>query len=389
MNKYSDATICGHFGEEKPAPEHAVVPPIFMNSLHTFDTIEEHINYSPDSGAYIYGRCANPTTVLLEQKLNALECGAGCLCFGSGMAAITTSILTCVKKEGHIVCIKNAYPPAHEFMQDYLSEKMGIETTFIKGNDPKEFEEAIRDNTTLFYLESPSTAVFSLQNLTEVAKIAKAHGIKTIIDNTWASPLNQKPITMGIDIVVHTLSKYVGGHSDIIGGAAIFADAEARERARAIDRELLGGILGPFESWLCIRGLRTLPARLMLHQHNAMIIADRLYNHPKVKQLMYPGHPSHPQYELAKQQMKGFTGLMSFIPVGDLDAACRFCDALKIFRLGCSWGGFESLAIMPMVHMTDEGAADIGGARNLVRIFVGQEDVEDLWTDLENALEKI
>ena len=389
MKTYSDATICGHYGEEKPAPEHAVVPPIFMNSLHTFDTIEEHINYDPASGAYIYGRCANPTTGLLEEKLNALECGAGCLCFGSGMAAITTAILTCVKKEGHIVAVKNVYNPAREFMADYLAEKMGIETTFVKGNDPEDFEKAIRDNTTLFYLESPSTAVFSLQDLPAVAKIAKAHGIKTIIDNTWASPLNQKPITMGIDIVVHTLSKYVGGHSDIIGGAAVFADAEARERARALDRELLGGILGPFESWLCIRGLRTMPARLALHQHNAMLLADRLYNHPKVKQLLYPGHPSFPQYELAKRQMKGFTGLMSIIPAGDLEAACRFCDALKLFRLGCSWGGFESLAVMPMVHMTEDAAADIGGARNLVRLYIGQEDAEELWTDLENALSQI
>ena len=386
---YSDATICGHFGEEHPAAEHAVVPPIFMNSLHTFDTIEDELNYSPQSGQYIYGRCANPTTSLLEEKINALECGQGCLCFGSGMAAITTAILTCVKQNVHIVAVQNTYGPAQEFMSEYLKEKMNIEVTYVPGDDPSQFEKAVKQNTTLFYLESPSSVVLSLQDLPAVAEIAKKHGIKTIIDNSWASPLFQKPITMGIDIVVHTMSKYIGGHSDIIGGAAIFADAAAREKARGVDRELLGGILGPFESWLCIRGIRTLSARLALHQHNAMMIADRLYNHPKVKKLIYPGHPSHPQYELARKQMSGFTGLMSIIPDGDVEASCRFCDTLKIFRLGCSWGGFESLAIMPMANMTDKAAEDLGGARNLVRLYIGQEDAEDLWADIEKALEAI
>ena len=386
---YSDATICCHAGEEQPAAEHAVIPPIFMTSLHTFDTIEEHLNYKPDSGQFIYARCSNPTTALLEEKINALEKGQGCLCFASGMAAISTAILSCVKKNGHIVAVQNTYGPAHAFMTDYLKEKMNVETTYVKGDDPTQFEKAIRENTDLFYLESPSSVVLSLQDIPAVAQIAKAHGIKTVIDNSWATPLYQKPLTMGIDIVVHTMSKYIGGHSDIVGGAAVFADAEAKECARAIERELLGGILGPFESWLCIRGLRTLPARLALHQHNAGIIADRLYNHPKVKKLFWPGHPGFEQYELAKRQMSGFTGLMSIIPGGDFEAACRFCNALKIFRLGCSWGGFESLAIMPLGGATDEAAAEMGGARNLVRLYIGQEDAEDLWKDLEQALSVI
>ena len=386
---YSDATICGHFGEGQPAAEHAVIPPIFMTSLHTFDSIEEHLNYKPDSGKFIYARCSNPTTALLEEKINALEKGNGCLCFASGMAAISTAILSCVKANGHIVAIQNVYGPAHAFMSEYLKEKMNVETTYVRGDDPAQFEASVRENTNLFYLESPSSVVLSLQDIPEVAKIAKARGIKTVIDNSWATPLYQKPITMGIDIVVHTMSKYIGGHSDIVGGAAIFADAEAKEHARSIERELLGGILGPFESWLCIRGLRTLPARLALHQHNAGIIADRLYQHPKVKKLLWPGHLDFKQYELAKKQMSGFTGLMSIIPEGSFEAACKFCNALKIFRLGCSWGGFESLAIMPMAGMSDEAAAEMGGARNLVRLYIGQEDAEDLWADLEQALDTI
>ena len=386
---YSDATICCHTGEERPAAEHAVIPPIFMTSLHTFDTIEDYFNYTPDSGQFIYARCSNPTTALLEEKINALEQGQGCLCFASGMAAISTAILSCVKKDGHIVAVQNVYGPAHTFMTAYLKEKMNVETTYVRGDDPEQFEKAIRKNTDLFYLESPSSVVLSLQDIPAIAQIAKAHGIKTVIDNSWATPLFQKPITMGIDIVVHTMSKYIGGHSDIVGGAAVFADAAAKEHARAVERELFGGILGPFESWLCIRGLRTLPARLALHQHNAGIIADRLYRHPKVKKLYYPGHPGFEQYELAKKQMSGFTGLMSIVPEGDFEAACRFCNSLKIFRLGCSWGGFESLAVMPLAGATEEAAAEMGGARNLVRLYVGQEDVEDLWNDLDQALSTI
>ena len=386
---YSDATICCHTGEERPAAEHAVIPPIFMTSLHTFDTIEDYFNYTPDSGRFIYARCSNPTTALLEEKINALEQGQGCLCFASGMAAISTAILSCVKKDGHIVAVQNVYGPAHTFMTAYLKEKMNVETTYVRGDDPEQFEKAIRKNTDLFYLESPSSVVLSLQDIPAIAQIAKAHGIKTVIDNSWATPLFQKPITMGIDIVVHTMSKYIGGHSDIVGGAAVFADAAAKEHARAVERELFGGILGPFESWLCIRGLRTLPARLALHQHNAGIIADRLYRHPKVKKLYYPGHPSFEQYELAKKQMSGFTGLMSIVPEGDFEAACRFCNALKIFRLGCSWGGFESLAVMPLAGVTEDVAAEMGGARNLVRLYIGQEDAEDLWNDLDQALDTI
>ena len=236
---YSDATICCHAGEEQPTAEHAVIPPIFMTSLHTFDTIEEHLNYKPDSGQFIYARCSNPTTALLEEKINALEKGQGCLCFASGMAAISTAILSCVKKNGHIVAVQNTYGPAHAFMTDYLKEKMNVETTYVRGDDPAQFEKAVRENTNLFYLESPSSVVLSLQDIPAVAQIAKAHGIKTVIDNSWATPLYQKPLTMGIDIVVHTMSKYIGGHSDIVGGAAVFADAEAKAARYQVVKDLL------------------------------------------------------------------------------------------------------------------------------------------------------
>lgn len=385
---WMDETICGHWGEEQPAPCHAVVPPLYLNSLHTFDTIEDCMNFNADedNGQYTYGRVSNPTVALLEQKLNALERGAGALCFGSGMAAITSTVMHCVKPGGHIVAVRNCYGPAAHFFTQQLRDKFGIDVTFVEGSDVSEFERAARKNTQLFYLESPSSLVFSLQDLKKVAQLAKSLGVKTAIDNTWSTPIFQKPITMGIDFVIHTLSKYVGGHSDIIGGAVICASHDDYLSIRKVERELFGGILGPFEGWLAIRGLRSLNARMAAHQANAMEIARRLAEHKKVKTLYYPGHPSHPQYALAKEQMSGFSGLMSIVPDMSFERTCAFVNKLELFRRGCSWGGFESLVIVPMHGMSEEQARAAGGARNLVRLHVGQENVEDLWRELDSAL---
>lgn len=386
---WTDETICGHYGEERPAPLHAVVPPLYLNSLHTFDTIEEYFGYKGEAGEYIYGREANPTVELLEQKLNALEQGAGALCFGSGMAAITSAVLACVRPGGHLVAVQNCYGPAHKFFVEQLHEKFGIEVTFVKGDQVSDFESALRENTQLFYLESPSSLVFSLQDLPAVAALARKHNVRTAIDNTWCTPLFQKPLTMGIDISIHTMSKYIGGHSDIIGGALVCKDRALWQSIKTTERELLGGILGPFEAWLAIRGLRSMPARMALHQQNAIEIAGRLAEHPLVETLNYPGHPSHPQYDLARQQMRGFTGLLSIVPALSFEKTCAFVNKLELFRRGCSWGGFESLAVMPMAGMSDEEAREAGGARNLVRLHVGQENVEDLWKDLSDAFKDL
>ena len=388
--QWTDEMICAHWGEEQAAPMNAVVPPLYLNSLHTFDTIEEMVGITPrKQPAFTYGRGNNPTADLLEKKLAALEKGEGALAFGSGMAAITTSILACAKSGGHIIAVSGAYGPTRSFLSDQMQANFGIETTFVNGRDIKDFEDALRPNTQLIYLESPSSFVFHLQDIVAVTTLAKSRDIKTIIDNTWATPLFQKPITMGVDIVVHTLSKYIGGHSDIIGGAAIFADGAFCEHVRDNERALFGGILGPFEAWLAIRGLRSLSARLERHQKNAMEIARRLEAHPMVKRVNYVGLDSFPQKELAQKQLAGCSGLMSFVPNATAEQTLKFMNALKVFQLGVSWGGFESLAVLAMYNWTEEDAVAADGARSLVRLAVGMEDVEAMWADLTQALDAI
>jgi cystathionine gamma-lyase len=381
-----DETLCEHRGEEEVAPLHAVVPPLYLNSLHTFDTIGEYLGFKDDQEQYIYGRVSNPTVALLECKLAALERGAGALCFGSGMAAITSAIMACAVPGDHIIAVESCYGPTRRFLTEQMRDRYGVDVDFVRGEDAADFEAVLRENTKLFYLESPSSLVFTLTNLGEVALLAKARGIRTIIDNTWGTPLYQKPLTLGIDISLHSLSKYIGGHSDIIGGALICGDEALCWSIRMTQRELWGGIMGPFEAWLALRGLRSLPARLALHSSNAATVANHLAAHPQIARLLYPGHPSFPQFELAQRQMSGYSGLMSFVPALNFEQTCQMVDSLRLFRRGVSWGGVESLVCMPFGRGTEEAAAASGGARNLVRISVGQENAADLIADLDQAL---
>ena len=388
--EWMDETVCEHRGEEEVAPLHAVVPPLYLNSLHTFDTIGEYLSFKDDQDEqYIYGRVSNPTVALLECKLAALERGAGALCFGSGMAAITSAIMACAAPGDHIVAVDSCYGPTRRFLTEQMRDRFGVDVDFVRAENAGDFEAVLRENTKLIYLESPSSLVFALTDLGEVASLARARGIRTIIDNTWSTPLYQKPLTLGIDISLHSLSKYIGGHSDIIGGALICRDEALYRSIRMTQRELWGGIMGPFEAWLALRGLRSLPARLALHSSNALAMANYLAAHPRVARLIYPGHPSFPQYELARRQMSGFSGLMSFIPALSFEQTCRMVDGLRLFRRGVSWGGVESLVCMPFGRATEDAAAAAGGARNLVRISVGQESAADLIADIDRALASV
>lgn len=380
--------ICTHLGEENAADVNfgAVIPPIFATSLHVFADMEGLLGFDPQNpkNQYIYGRVDNPTVMLLEKKLAALERADGALCFASGMAAITAAVLHFVNPGDHIVSVTNAYGPARSFF-DSLGSKYGVETTYVSGSDPQEFEACTKGNTALYYLESPTTAVMELQNLSAITSIAKSKGIKTVIDNTWATPICQQPLTLGVDVVVHTMSKYIGGHSDIIGGA-LCANARIIQEIKASERELLGGIIGPFEAWLAIRGLRTMPARLRQSGQNAMAAAKFLDAHPRVRRVNYPGIPSHPQYALAQRQMTGCSGLLSFELDGTPEDSIQFANRLKMFRKGVSWGGFESLVCMPMYKLTDEEAKNRNSSRNLVRLYCGLENEGELLADIDRAL---
>ena len=382
----NDKLITSHYGEEFEHYYNAVVPPIFMNSLNVFETVDDYYDSDKtDKHVYCYGRVQNPTVRILEDKAAALEQGTGALAFASGMAAATTAVLTVCKAKSHVVCIRSAYGPLKTFLNEYCREHLDMSVTYVKGDDTEEFEHAVTDQTDLIILESPSSVVLSLLDIHAVSEIAKKHHAYVYIDNSFCTPIYQKPLLLGADIVMHTASKYMGGHSDIIGGVLAVKDEELMARLRQ-QRELFGGIIGPMEAWLIIRGLRTMEVRVERHQATAMEIAEFLESHPKVRKVYYPGLLSHPQHELMKRQQGGNTGLLSFEIKGSVEQAKEVAQRLKIFKIVVSWGGFESLVCMPHARQDAESCRFLGADQNVLRIHCGLEGAEVLKADLENAL---
>lgn len=386
-------TIITHYAEEREKYQGAVVPPIYQNSLFTFKDYDEIEDvFSGKCQKHLYSLMSNPTVEILEKKIAAMANAEAAVVMGSGMAAISNAIMSFVKKDSHVITIKNLYNPTNKFFSNYLKEKMGVEVDFIEGTSIKEFEEHLKDNTCLIYLESPSTAVFKLQDIEEVVKLAKPRNIKVVIDNTWATPLYQRCIEMGVDLEIHALSKYINGHSDVIGGV-IIGKSEYINNIRENELPLYGGKLGPFESWLVLRGLRTLPARLRIHQENTKQIVEFLDSHPKVKFVNHPISKYFPQKELAMKQMKGYTGLLSFEIDTDLEGVKRFLNNLKYFKIGVSWGGYESLAFVPNIAITnelsEEQIRDLNISVGIIRINVGLENIKDLIRDLSDSLDVI
>lgn len=375
-----------HYGEEYEHYYNAIVPPVFLNSLNVFPTIDAYFDSDKnDKHVYCYGRVQNPTVRILEDKLAALEHGERAFVFASGMAAATTSVMAVCSAGSHIVCVRNVYGPLKIFLTEYCTEHLQMSITFVKGDSLEEFEEAVTDRTDLVILESPSSILMTLQDIEGVTAIARKHNARTYIDNTYCTPIFQNPLDLGVDIVMHTMSKYIGGHSDIIGGVLVAKDRALLEKL-ALLRELYGGIIGPMEAWLAIRGLRTIEVRLRQHEKTAMAVAQFLENHPKVKRVHYPGLPSFPQYELMKKQQRGNCGLMSFEIDGSVEQAKEFSQALSIFKIGVSWGGFESLVEMPFARMSGEEVEWLGATQNLIRIHCGLEGEDILIPDLEKAL---
>jgi cystathionine gamma-lyase len=367
----NDNDILAHLGDDYEAHNDAVVPPIYMNSLHV--TPKEAIAGGKPR-LYSYGRVSNPTVNVFERKVAALEKADRALAFASGMGAISAAILANVKSGDHVVAVESAYGPTRAFLETQLG-KFGVETSYVTGGEVSQFEKAARANTALFYLESPSSMVFLLQDLRKVAALAKERGIITVIDNSWATPLYQKPLTMGIDLSVHTVSKYLGGHSDIIAGV-VAGGGDLMEKVFQI-RILYGGILGPMEGWLATRGLRSLALRVKAHGETALFIASMLEAHRAVRKVNYPGLKSHPQYELARAQMSGFTSPLSFELDCTNQEARSFVQRLRWFNVGPSWGGYESMVSIPQ------------GDSTLVRIHTGLEDRETLMNDLKDSLDMI
>lgn len=383
-----DQLALTHVGEHQSDYLNAVTPPVFMNSLHIFEDMDGYLN-SGQTGAYVYGRVANPTVHILEEKVAALEQGCMAVAFASGMAATSAAILAVCRAGSHVICMRDVYGPVKGILNGYFIPKMNMTVSYWDGRDLDELESLICEKTDMILLESPATFVFCAVDIRGVAKIAKAHGIKTYIDNTCCTPIYQKPLTMGIDIVMHTMSKYIGGHSDIIGGILAVQDEELGKVLIGSMRAWFGGIIGPMEAWLAIRGLRTLNLRVEKHQQTAMAVATYLEGHPKVERVYYSGLASHPQAELIKTQQTGHTGLLSFLLKGTPEDAKKLVDSLKVFEIGCSWGGFESLALCPLYAASKEDLEFLGlgeEGRCLIRLHCGLEGAEVLLEDLGQAL---
>ena len=366
--------ICAHLGEEAHRYANAVVPPLFQNSLFT--------GFGND---YSYTRGGNPTIEIAEAKLAALERTELALCFSSGMAAITSSILSSVEAGDHIVAMRSVYGGTRQFLRDYLP-KFGVKTTFISGDSVEELAAATTDRTRVFYLESPSTFIFKVIDLQAVTALARERGITTILDNSWATPLFQRPVERGVDLVVHSASKYLGGHSDIVAGVV----AGSRERVEPMilrERGLLGGAMDPHQAWLLTRGLRTLPVRMRQHQANGFRVARAMQDHPRVERVLHPGLESSPYHDLAASQLDGYSGLFSIVLNASDDAVRRGLDQLQVFRYGPSWGGFESLVVSPFLESGTEDRAELEVPAGMVRISVGLEDPEWLIEDLHRFLD--
>ena len=372
--------ICTHYSEDPSRFAGAVTPPIFQSSLFT----ECEGNEGDREGRYAYTRVSNPTTEIVENKVAALEQGEAAKCFSFGMGAISAAMMHYLKKDSHVVAVASIYGPAHRFLAEYM-KRFGVAVTFVKGTDTEEIEGAIRENTDLIYLESPSTYLFLVQDLSKIAEIAKRHHAATVIDNTYCTPIFQKPLTLGIDMVVHSASKYLGGHSDIIGGVVIGRKEDIDQIAQS-ERELFGAVMSPFDSWLMLRGIRTLPVRMKQHMANAMEMAAYFQELPVVKEVIYPWWETHPQYELAKKQMTGASGLMSVVFDLPGEQIKRIVRELEFFHRGPSWGGFESL-ISPVGADLEQDNETM--KKGLVRLHIGLEGADLLKEDFERAVKNV
>ncbi len=374
-------TICTHFGEQPQRYHGAASPPIFQTSTFLYPDAEAfERRRQPGTERYDYTRGGNPTNQILEAKLARLERGRWADCFASGMGAISAALCANLAADTHVVATAHCYGPT-QWLLDHL-RRFGVSTTFVNSTDPQAFIDAARPETRVLYLESPTSGRFDLIEIEPLTRFARQRGIVTIFDNSWASPYFQNPLELGVDLVVHSATKYINGHSDVVAGVVVGRDPQLRQRVwREI--ELGGAILDPHAAWLMLRGLRTLPLRMERHQHNALKLAGWLAGHPRVACVRYPGLPSHPQHELARRQMRGYGSLFSFALREQSRAAMnRFFDRLRLFGIGVSWGGYESLILGGTLFSERPDKPEW-----LIRVHVGLENVDDLIADMRQALE--
>ena len=369
-----------------------LLPPIYQNSTFRFQTAAECASaFIDEESGYVYTRWGNPTQKVLEQKLATLETGEAALATASGMGAISTALLTALADGGHVVAMETLYSATYNLLNEEFP-RMGIETTFVDATDPNKVESAIRPDTKVIYLESPTNPLLKLVDLAACADIAKAHKITSIIDNTFATACSQQPIALGIDVVLHSMTKYLSGNGAVIAGA-IVGEKEFIVRAQKGALRNFGAVISPFNAWLTLLGIPTLPLRFTRHCENALQIAVFLETHPAVAWVRYPGLPSHPQHHLAKRQMNGFGGMITIELKGGRAAGEKLVNELQICTLAVSLGDVRTLVCHPAStthsHVPMEVRQQTGITDGLVRFSIGLEDAEDIIADLEQALETL
>ncbi|WP_327325725.1 cystathionine gamma-synthase [Streptomyces sp. NBC_01210] len=378
-SSHSFETLAIHAGNTADPLTGAVVPPIYQVSTYKQDGV------GGLRGGYEYSRSANPTRTALEENLAAIEGGRRGLAFASGLAAEDCLLRTLLAPGDHVVIPNDAYGGTFRLFAKVVS-RWGVEWSVADTSDPAAVRAAVTPKTKVIWVETPSNPLLGITDIAAVADVARGAGAKLVVDNTFASPYLQQPIALGADIVVHSLTKYMGGHSDVVGGALIAADERVGEEL-AYHQNAMGAVAGPFDAWLVLRGIKTLPVRMDRHSENAGRVAEMLTKHPKVTKVLYPGLPEHPGHEIAAKQMKAFGGMVSFRIAGGEEAAVEVCNRAKLFTLGESLGGVESLIEHPgrMTHASVVGSAlEVPG--DLVRLSVGIESGDDLLADLKQAL---
>lgn len=386
MKKMSDnlgfSTRAIHAGQSPDPTTGAIMTPVYLTSTYVQESPGVHKGWE-------YSRTHNPTRRAYENCLANLEGGKYGFAFASGCAA-TTTILHLLKGGDHIIAMDDMYGGTFRLFDKVLRHD-GMEFSFVDLTKIENFEKAVKPNTKLVWLETPTNPTLKLVDIKRISALAKAKGILVAVDNTFMSPYFQRPLELGADIVVHSATKYIGGHSDVVGGVVVTSRAEIAEKLAFLSNSM-GGIQGPFDSFMCLRSLKTLPLRMKAHQENAMAIAKFLEAHPKVEKVIYPGLESHPQHALAKEQMSGFGGMITFYIKGGMDSARKFLENVNVFALAESLGGVESLiehpAIMTHASVPAENRKALGIDDSLIRLSVGIEDLNDLLDDLKSAFDK-
>lgn len=382
------STACIHAGEEPDPTTGAVVPPIYQTTIFNFPDSEAVEQFMEGRRpGYIYSRYANPTLAVLEKKMATLEGAESGLSLASGNAATAVSIFLSAKAGDHIICTRDVYGGTYAMLTD-LAARSGMEATFVDSTDLAEVESAFKPNTKVVFVESPTNPTMKVSDITAIAEIAHSKDVKLIVDNTFATPFNQNPLALGADLVVHSLTKFLNGHSDVTGGV-ILGGSDDIARARELMKQT-GASLNPFDAWLVIRGLKTLAVRMERHNENAMVVAEFLQGHPGVERVLYPGLSDHPQYQTALRQMRGFGGMVGFIVNGGYDGARKVIDGVKLAMRAVSLGSVETLLTHPAATshrcVPKEEREKAGLADGLLRLSVGIEDVRDITADLDQAL---